>query len=86
MEEKEKKKVHVILTTKGGREFSLTSECDENQLVQAAKNAQAKVNEKYAGTELEVTGYHTVSDEVFKQQHFTTLTTVNSVLPELPGE
>ena len=59
-------KNHIILTTKGGREFAVSSDCESGKLEDCAKQWHEKLNVKYKGTEYEVVSHRLASEEEVK--------------------
>ena len=59
-------KNHIILTTKGGREFAVSSDCEPGKLEDYAKQWREKLNVKYKGTEYEVVSHRLASEEEVK--------------------
>lgn len=80
------KKKHVILTTKKCGEFAVSTDQSEvnEQLDKFSEQWVAKLNAKYAGTDLEVVSYRAASDEEVKDFKHLTTTTIN--LGETSGE
>lgn len=78
----EKKKNHIILTTKERGEFAVSTDQVEatEQLIQFAEQWVAKLNAKYVGTGLEVVSYRAATDEEVKGFKHLTSTTIT------PGE
>jgi len=74
----EKKKNHIILTTKERGEFAVSTDQVEanEQLIQFAEQWVAKLNAKYAGTGLEVVSYRAATDEEVKGFKHLTSTTI----------
>ena len=62
----ENEKNHIILTTKGGREFAVSSDCEPVKLEVCAQQWREKLNAKYEGTEYEVVSHRLASDEEVK--------------------
>ena len=60
------KKNHIILTTKGGREFAVSSDCEPGKLEECAQQWCEKLNAKYEGTEYEVVSHRLASEEEVK--------------------
>ena len=56
-------KNHIILTTKGGREFAVSGDCEPGKLEECAQQWREKLNAKYEGTEYEVVSHRLASDE-----------------------
>ena len=75
----EKKKNHIILTTKKRGEFAVSTDQSEanEQLVKFAEQWVVKLNAKYAGTDLEVVSYRAATDEEVKGFKQLTSTTIN---------
>ena len=59
-------KNHIILTTKGGREFAVSSDCEPGKLEECAQLWREKLNAKYEGTEYEVVSHRLASEEEVK--------------------
>lgn len=59
-------KNHIILTTKGGREFAVSSNCESGKLEECAQQWCEKLNAKYEGTEYEVVSHRLASEEEVK--------------------
>lgn len=59
-------KNHIILTTKGGREFAVSSDCESGKLEECAQQWCEKLNAKYEGTEYEVVSHRLASKEEVK--------------------
>ena len=62
----ENEKNHIILTTNGGREFAVSSDCEPGKLEECAKQWREKLNAKYEGTEYEVVSHRLASEEEVK--------------------
>ena len=60
------KKNHIILTTKGGREFAAPSDCEPGKLEECAQQWREKLNAKYEDTEYEVVSHRLASEEEVK--------------------
>ena len=59
-------KNHIILTTKGGRGFAVSSNCESGKLEECAQQWREKLNAKYEGTEYEVVSHRLASEEEVK--------------------
>ena len=59
-------KNHIILTTKGGREFAVSSDCEPGKLEDCANQCRANLNVNYKGTEYEVVSHRLASEEEVK--------------------
>ena len=59
-------KNHIILTTKGGREFAVSSNSESGKLEECAQQWREKLNAKYEGTEYEVVSHRLASEEEVK--------------------
>ena len=57
---------HIILTTKGGREFAVSSDCEPGKLEECAQQWREKLNAKYDGTEYEIVSHRLASEEEVK--------------------